>query len=311
MPSRPTTALVTAILLGGSLLGGCGGSAPSADPAQASATPTVRVPSRPASTTHPVAPTYGTPGWSYLALGDSNVYGLPDDCGQCTTYPHLVRDALSEQSKTDVTLFDASQHNSLTGEALLAEIVDDDWGTNPDPLHDSSLSPRAAIAAADLITITVSANDIPWYSSPDLCSYRYNRDCVTKVERPFIAAIDKVLTQIDVIRGSRPTAVRLTTFYNDLIAGPGYDPTNLLAGDAIGQAKTSAHTFLNRWNDDLCATARAHGDQCVDVYHEVQGAEGLEPLPAGWFTRSYQDLNQPGHDQFASLIMARGFAPLG
>jgi hypothetical protein len=193
---------------------------------------------------------------------------------------------------------------------LAKEIRFDQWGNNPEPLHDPTDSPRAAIADADLITITVSANDIPWYQSPDTCGYHYDDACIAQVEKPFIAAVDEVLASIDEIRGEKPTAVRLTTFYNDLIAGPGYDPAQFFPAEAIAQAQTSAHTFLDTWNADLCATAEAHGDLCVDVYHEIQGPDALDAIPGEWFTQEFGDLNQDGQDDFARLILEAGVAPL-
>jgi hypothetical protein len=34
-----------------------------------------------------VPATAGSRTWVYVALGDSNVYGAPNDCGHCTSYP--------------------------------------------------------------------------------------------------------------------------------------------------------------------------------------------------------------------------------
>lgn len=264
------------------------------------------------SETHSGTPSgsFGRAGWTYLALGDSNVYGAADDCGSCTTYPHLLQRRISASTKSDVTLVDASQHNQLTAQALLDEIRNDDWGDNPDPMHQTELNPREAIAAADLITITVAANDIPWYADDDPCKASYGKACVQLIEKTYAESMEQVLAQIQRIRAGKPTAVRVTTFYNDLVKGPGFDPAWFYEPEQIAQGSTTAHTFLDTWNRDLCAAARRHRAACVDTYHAANGSRGVRPLPAGFFSAQYGDLNQKGHDLFARAIIRQGFAPL-
>ncbi len=246
----------------------------------------------------------------YLALGDSNVYGFSDDCGACTTYPHLLVDRIQHDTERTVTLIDGSEHNRLTSQELLAEIRADAWGTADGYSLRTGLSPRAAIVAADLITITLGANMIPWYQDDDPCGKVYDAACIANVEQPFIRDLDGILGEIDVIRGSRPTAVRVTTFHNDLIAGPTYDPAVFFDGARIAQALASARTFLVRWAEDTCATAAAHGAMCIDIYRLLAGPKGDQPLPSGWYTEDHGDMNQAGQDFYAKQIADAGLAPL-
>jgi hypothetical protein len=105
-------------------------------------------------------------GWTYLALGGSNVYGPTENCGSCRTYPHLLAEHITDELGVPVRLIDGSQWNRLTAQRLLEEIQQDSWGEGWEQPRDPSLSPRSAIAAADVITITVAGNDLPWSQDP-------------------------------------------------------------------------------------------------------------------------------------------------
>jgi hypothetical protein len=73
-----------------------------------------------------VPATAGSRTWVYVALGDSNVYGAPNDCGHCTSYPLLVKRRIAATTGVAVTLINGSQHNKLTSAMLLHEIDSDD-----------------------------------------------------------------------------------------------------------------------------------------------------------------------------------------
>ncbi|MEO5833886.1 MAG: hypothetical protein ABIR83_11015 [Nakamurella sp.] len=256
------------------------------------------------------APQSDVPGLVYLALGDSNVYAAPDDCGRCTSYPHLVRDGLVARMGGPVTLIDASQHNRLTAAGLLAELTSDNWRDDPYNPVRTELLPRAAVAGADVITLTVSANSIPWYQDPDTCGAVYDAACVTAIQKLFAVALDGALTQIAALREGRPTAVRVTTFYNDLLVGPEYSPQKFFTAAQIAQGPTTAKAFLDTWNGAICSIATAHGAVCIDLYRELNGPNGDAALPSGYFSPDAGDLGQAGQDRIAALMDATGWAPL-
>ncbi len=294
----------------------CSGGSPVATPSPSSsaASPTAGSPSAAASAadvpTPTPAPSLAATDLVYLAMGDSNVYGAWGDCGYpCETYPHILAKRITADTGKSVTLLDESQHNGLDAPTLLDEIKLDEWfQVDGFPMRTDGPSPRTAIAAADLITLTVSANHMPWAEDVDPCGAVYDKACIERVEVPFIRDLGAILDEIESIRAGKPTAVRVTTQYNDLLAGPEYEPNWPKA--AIAQAATSARTFLDRWNKDLCSTAEQHGATCVDIYHAINGPKGDKPLPSGWFSEQYGDLNQGGQDYFADAIAKAGYSPL-
>ena len=317
---RPGITVFVAAATATMLLVGCATSSPASAPpspgptveaSTATTAPTASATIRPTPMPTP-APTIPAADIVYLALGDSNVYGSPAECGTpCVTYPHLLADRIVADTGKSVALLDGSQHNRLTAPVLLGEIRKDAWQPLVDyPVRTGGVKPRAAIAAADLITITLAANQMPWYQDPDSCGMVYDDACIASVEVPYIADLDAILAEIETLRAGKPTAVRITTFYNDLLKGPGYDPAWFEDKATIAQATKTARTFLDRWNADVCATAEKRGAVCVDLYRAVNGPKGDRPLPVGWYSKDFGDLNQGGHTQFAEEIARIGFEPL-
>lgn len=248
---------------------------------------------------------------TYLALGDSNVYGAPADCGGCTTYPYLVRDQLARRTGKTVALLDGSQHNRLTAVGLVNELRTGSWqDSDPSlPVRITGRTPRQAVAAADLITITVSANSIPWYQPLDTCGTHYDKACLKDVQQPFATALDRALSEIAKIRAGKKTTVLVTTFYNDLLTGSDYDPSAFFTAEQVARGPGQAREFLDTWNDAICSVSRRHGARCADTYHSINGPTGRRPLPAGFFTPEAGDLNQGGQIAFAATIMKIGLAP--
>lgn len=249
-------------------------------------------------------------GWIYLALGDSNVYGPAEACGACTTYPHLLADRITTELGIPVRLIDGSQWNRLSSSRLLAEIEEDAWGEAYETPRDPSLSPRDAIAAADLITITVAANDQPWFQDPDPCGGTYDQACIERVVEPYRQNLDSVLREIAAIREGKPTAVLVTTLYNDMIAGPGYDPTWYYPPAFLEASSAGATVVIAALNSAIAEAVSANGATLVDMHAVAHGPDGTAAIPAGWFSAEYGDLNQAGQDAFAAEIMRLGFAPL-
>lgn len=254
----------------------------------------------------PAAQPTAAPDLTYLALGDSTVFGAPDLCNNCITYPYILRGKLAAQFGKSVRLWDGSQANDPTFVTLAAEIDNDAWIA---PTAGQNIpSPAAAIAGADIITISLNDNSIPFSLTPDPCGYHYDAACIAKTEVPFIHNVKTVLTQIRKLRAGKPVSIRLTTQYNFLIPGTNYEPD--YPAKAVAQARTSAKTFLDRWNGDLCTVARQNGALCVDTYHGINGKDGLSALPPGWLSSDYPSLNQAGQKYIASEMMYLGWDPL-
>lgn len=252
--------------------------------------------------------------WTYLAMGDSNVYGPAEACGGCTAYPVLLADAIPARTGHPVTLLNASQWNRLTVHKLLDEIRADDWGgsSGAEPwsrLPGASPSPRAAIAAADIITIQVGFNDLPWLDWTDPCSSTFDRACEDSVIPRMVADLDAILDEVDALRAGRPTAVRVANLFNDVIPG-GYDNSQFYSPDVIAQGRTGVKSFVDRLSSAMCRVARRHDAVCLDLYALFNGRAHRTPVAVGIFTPEFGDINQPGQDLIAEEVLDLGFRPL-
>lgn len=252
--------------------------------------------------------------WTYLAMGDSNVYGPAEVCGGCTAYPALLQDAIPARTGHPVTLLDASQWNRLTVAKLLDEIRSDDWGgsSGAEPwsrLPDASPSPRTAIAAADIITIQVGFNDLPWLDWADPCSSTFDQVCEDQVIPRMVADLDAILDEVDTLRAGRPTAVRVANLFNDVIPG-GYDNSQFYSPEVIVQGRTGVKSFVDRLSAAMCRVARQHRAVCLDLYTLFNGRSHRKPVAVGIFTPEFGDMNQPGQDLIAEELLDLGLRPL-
>src|SRR5205807_4296821 len=156
----------------------------------------------------------------------------------------------------------------------------------------TGLSPGAAIAGANLITITVGNNDLPWLATIDVCHQRYDAACGGRILAEYGSHLDGVLTQINKLRAGKPTAVRVTTIYNDVIQGGYTAVTTFYKPPVLKQALTGVRSLIAAMNTRICQLAARHHALCVDDYHIFNGPHGTAPMPPGSFTAKYGDLNQ-------------------
>jgi hypothetical protein len=303
---RSLTVVTVALLL--AACGSDSSSSTSDTVAPATSATTIESTTTVAATTTTVAPPTEL---TYLALGDSHSYGLPEECNNCVTYPYLLDDQFAVATGLPMTLIDGTQHNSLTASLLLSELQNDAWGEPADiPPVRTSLSPREAVAAADIVTIAVGMNDTPWYRGFD-CGKVYDEACISATTESYRADIDGILSEIDEIREGRPTAVRVISVFNDLIAGGDYEALWFFAPVLVDQALTGGKALVASWTEALCVTAAAHHAQCVDANALFNGPGRDQPMAGGYFVSPLAgDLNQRGHDEIAAAIVAMGLSEL-
>src|SRR4051794_29607435 len=93
--------------------------------------------------------------WHLVAIGDSIPYGA-EDCGGCNPVPELYAQAIARDTRVRVVADNRAEHTGLTSSDLRQEIA-----------GDAAL--REAVAAADIITVTIGHNDTPWNREDDPC----------------------------------------------------------------------------------------------------------------------------------------------
>jgi lysophospholipase L1-like esterase len=228
---------------------------------------------------------------SLVGLGDSLPGAL--GCETCpsfvTTYGELAAKVLGKP----VTVTNLATNDSLTSGQLLSRVTDD-------PEH------RAALAQADLVTLTIGAND---WQGP--CADSGAEECLRNGQQTAEEGLTSILDAITALRKGQPTAVRVTDYYNSAIGNQqvgeqwGFDPTP--ANTAAFQAKYAK--ALADFDAMICRVARQHGAVCVDLVtafngprHDTDAGPLLGP--------DHGHPSADGHRRIAQLLAAAGFAPL-
>ncbi len=236
--------------------------------------------------------------WRLVALGDSIPYG-GRYCGSCTPYPVLLGAALAHASGHPVAVTDLGIPGLTTAELAANLRLRTDV--------------RRAVAAADVVTITIGHNDTPWNSRHDSCDgarawfgpYRdalwssYTGPCLTVEANALRARLGSVLATVRALRGSRPTLIEVTTDWNQVIGKPG----------VTALARGASKAVLDRFAAVTCAAAKAAAARCGDVYHAFNGTTGT--LSAGTFLATDHDhASAKGHRVISTLLARFGYAPL-
>jgi lysophospholipase L1-like esterase len=168
---------------------------------------------------------------------------------------------------------------------------------------------REDVGRADIITITIGHNDTPWVLDNDPCDGaqsdehanwpKYTRSCVDKTAATLRANLDGILIELDKLRAGKPTAVRVTNFYNDNEKDPLADP----GGD--GPSKLVVDTF----SETICQVADKHHAPCADIYHAFNGPDGTD-FDGTYIAQDHVHPSQAGHDLIAHVLEKLGYAPL-
>jgi len=257
-------AAVVVLVLTCLVLGGCGSSGSSA---QSSA------PSKP--TLH------------LVALGDSIPFGQ-HFCGNCATFGHLYAAHLRHSLRADVTAQNLSQDTEITSTDLRREM-------------NSDTAMRAAVAQADIVTVSVGHNDTPWNSFTDPCDGRgghlnadwasYRGKCVARTAADYGRNLASVLAAITVLRAGKPTLIMVTNDYDDIIGDPAVSTS---ADPAV------AHV-VDAFAGTTCRIAIAHRAVCIDTYHAFNGPTGRGDATA-LLEGDHTHPNEAGHQLVAHLL---------
>jgi lysophospholipase L1-like esterase len=230
-----------------------------------------------------------------VTIGDSIPFGQAD-CGGCTDFTTLVAEALQQATGKAVVPYNLSTHDNLTGARLLDRIRTDAYV-------------RASVSQADVVIVTIGHNDTPWNSTDDPCDGnnpdgvfnwpKYVGACVTQQAQRHGSELDGILGEIQSLRDGKPTALRVTTDYNDVIGDPTVGPGTDAPSVAV----------VNAFARETCRVAALHAAACVDVYHAFNGPQGTSDA-GSLLASDHTHPNASGQRRIAELLIAAGFAPL-
>lgn len=214
-----------------------------------------------------------------VALGDS--IATPDRC-ECVPFPtlygRLVEQALGQPVR--------AQNLAVPGttSADLSQAVR------------TAAPTRDAVAAADIITVTIGINDInPCAGEDDAACYESG---IADVE----ANLEAILAEIDALKGGTPFALRGTAYYNFEIGSSG------TSGSGPAYQEFYAER-LAELNNTICSAVEGHGGLCADLVTVFNGPQG-DADAGSLLAFDHEHPSAAGHEAIAETFADLGFEPL-
>lgn len=215
-----------------------------------------------------------------VSLGDSVPAGTACDC---VPYASLYGRVLAERGHRTVTVTNDAVAG-LTSAGLLASL--------------SEPSTAADVAAADVVTVTIGANDFAqractWTGTPGSCY----ADTLASLR----ANLTRTLTRIAQLRGHRPTTVVLTGYWDVWKDGA--------VARRLGSAYVRVADTLTRLaNAVISDVAHQEGAGYVDLYLPFKGPGDVDDTDL--LAPDGDHPNQSGHALIAQSLLTIGAGPL-
>ncbi|MGY2875048.1 lysophospholipase L1-like esterase [Marmoricola sp. URHA0025 HA25] len=197
----------------------------------------------------------GTGALRVIGLGDSVMAGT--NCG-CSGLVDEYAAALGHRVHRPVHVDNLGDNGAVTDDLLT------DLTSNPQT--------RSAAARADMVVVTIGANDL----APQLRARRSSgcpRTCFQVAAAAVGRNLSRVLRALQSARGGRTDHVLVTNYWNVFLDGQ-------VALDAEGRAE---HDWSVRVTDAanaaICRAARTSGARCVDLVRPFKGSGGRDPTP--------------------------------
>jgi lysophospholipase L1-like esterase len=228
-----------------------------------------------------------------VAIGDSLPYGQ-FDCNNCTTFVDLFGKAIARHAKVMVTTQNLSEHSGINSTDLRRELQ-------------SSATLRSAVKTADAITLTIGHNDQPWNRVDDSCDgsadppkwKRLDAACAKATAPVYGRNLEPILKSIKLLRVGKPTILRVTNDYNDMIGEPTV-PKFFYA---------ASKPFYDVYSALTCRLALKHEAVCIDTYHAFNGPNGRRDA-GSLLADDHTHPSAKGHRLIAQLLERAGYQPL-
>ncbi len=229
-----------------------------------------------------------TATWSLVGLGDSITSG--EACQNCDRFVDLYAQRITRDSSVPVTVTNLGVGGSTSAD-LLASLAD-------------GQAPSSAVRTADIVTVTIGANDFyPMLDSAlqGRCGGDDGLACFGPALTQLHANLAAVLERIDALRADQPTMVRVTGYWNVF-------PDGAVAEQTYGATflrTSSALTVVV--NHVIRGVADAHQAPYIDLYTPFKGSTGDDddtPLLA----EDGDHPSQAGHEQIAQSLAQDGYA---
>jgi lysophospholipase L1-like esterase len=162
------------------------------------------------------------------------------------------------------------------------------------------------VAHADLVTVTIGANDFAMAQSDyfaGTCGGGDGLDCFRTTLPSLHANLTTVLDRIRTLAAGHPVGVRVTNYWNVFEDG---EVAQQRHGDAFVD---DSDQLTQEANAVICDAAGRAGAVCIDIDTAFKRASpGGDPT--GLLAPDGDHPNQAGHELIAATVAAAGYAPL-
>ncbi len=228
---------------------------------------------------------------SLVALGDSVPGGLGCE-SPCSTYPVPLGDLASRALGKSVVVTNLADNDSFTSVALLSRL---------------SLVPEyvSAVTDADIVVVQIGAND---WQGPCFWINNTAPACFRAGQKVVRSNLGQILDRVHELRGNKPTALRVVTYYNAQIGSSSAAAEWAVPVGEETEFQAYYQKALAEFNDVICAVAKEKKAICVDLVKPFNGAGGKKAAASliGYTVHP----SESGHALIAATIAKAGFAPL-
>jgi lysophospholipase L1-like esterase len=163
-----------------------------------------------------------------------------------------------------------------------------------------------AVAYADLVTVTIGANDFATAQDDyfaGTCGGSDGLDCFRATLPSLRSNLTAALDRITALAAGHPVGVRVTNYWNVFEDG---EVAQQQHGDAFIH---DSNQLTREANAVICDAADRAGDVCIDVDTAFEDASpGGDPTSL--LARDGDHPNQAGQELIAATVAAAGYAPL-
>jgi lysophospholipase L1-like esterase len=239
----------------------------------------------------PDTPVRGASAWHLVGLGDSIPAG--DGCDGCAGFLELYGQKISRDTSRQVVLNNLGIGGS-TSQDLLASLTTD---------GDKAAS---AVADADLITVTIGANDFNPMLDALVDGHCGGVDGLACFQ-PAMVTLDHnltaILNRIWSLRSGRPTVLRVTGYWDVFIDGA-------VAAHTYGPGFLGMSAALTRQaNEVIQRVATSEHTEYVDLYAPFKGTDGNAD-DTNLLAPDGDHPSQAGDQQIATALARLGYLPL-
>ena len=229
--------------------------------------------------------------WRLVGLGDSIPAG--DGCAGCVGFLDLFGQTVSRDTSVRVGVTNLGVGGWTSADLLTSLTSDADAADT--------------ISGADIVTVTIGANDFnPMFDTfvAGHCGGADGLACFQPAMVDLESNLTAILARIWELRDGRPTALRVTGYWNVFLDGA-------VAARSYGPAlqRTSA-ALTEQANDVIKTVAEAEHARYVDLFTPFKGVDGDQDdtellAPDG------DHPSQAGDQRIADSLTTLGYAPLG